>query len=117
MIPSIWTTRGSWTLPYYLLGAGIAAMVGWISNRFGWPYAFAVLPVVYYCYQRTYSYCASNDPRVHFGLGANTKIERLTVAWLGGEEEVFGPFTAGQSYSIRQGEGSVEASAKIPGAY
>ncbi|RLE25753.1 MAG: hypothetical protein DRJ65_07030 [Acidobacteria bacterium] len=65
--------------------------------------------------QRTYSYCASNDPRVHFGLGANTKIERLTVAWMGGEEEVFGPFTAGQSYNIRRGEGSGEVPAEIPG--
>ncbi|MCX6368259.1 MAG: ASPIC/UnbV domain-containing protein [Armatimonadetes bacterium] len=31
------------------------------------------------------SYMSSSDARVHFGLGAATKIERLTVRWPSGQ--------------------------------
>jgi hypothetical protein len=31
--------------------------------------------------QPAYSYCSSNDPRVHFGLGAIDRVDRLLVAW------------------------------------
>ena len=40
--------------------------------------------------QRTTSYCASNDPRVHFGLGDLDAVDRVTVTWIGGGEEEFG---------------------------
>jgi len=32
------------------------------------------------------SYLSSEDPRVHFGLGAATTVRRLVVRWPGGEE-------------------------------
>ena len=62
--------------------------------------------------QRAYSYCASNDPRVHFGLGELGRVEKITVRWPGGPaepagraEEVFGPFDANQIVELRKGAG------------
>ena len=34
------------------------------------------------------SYFSSNDPRIHFGLGSCTKVERLTIQWPGGRRQV-----------------------------
>jgi hypothetical protein len=31
--------------------------------------------------QPAYSYCASSDPRVHFGLGSIDRVERIRVIW------------------------------------
>ncbi|MCZ6817446.1 MAG: CRTAC1 family protein, partial [Planctomycetota bacterium] len=45
--------------------------------------------------QTAYSYCASNDPRVHFGLGADLRVDHARVTWLGGQKESFGGFEAG----------------------
>jgi hypothetical protein len=39
--------------------------------------------------QPGYSYCASNDPRVHVGLGDVTTVDRITVVWPGGAEQTF----------------------------
>ena len=35
------------------------------------------------------SYASSSDPRVHFGLGAATKIEKLEIHWPSGAVEEF----------------------------
>jgi diguanylate cyclase (GGDEF)-like protein len=50
-VVEVWHERGFWTLPSQFLGAGMAALFGWLSSGVGWPYAFATLPVFYYCYQ------------------------------------------------------------------
>ena len=42
-----------------------------------------------------YSYLASNDARVHVGLGAARRIEAVRVRWVDGGEERFGPFDVG----------------------
>ena len=34
-----------------------------------------------------YSYCAASDPRVHLGLGSNTKVDSLEVEWPDGTKE------------------------------
>ena len=52
------------------------------------------------------SYLSSNDPRVHFGLGSATEIKDVVVTWPGGLRERFGDFPAGQTTSLRQGEGA-----------
>jgi hypothetical protein len=54
---------------------------------------------------RSGSYLASHDPRVHFGLGPARSVDRVTVRWLGGADEAFGPFETGQTADIRQGTG------------
>jgi hypothetical protein len=33
-------------------------------------------------------YLSSDDPRVHFGLGAAGKIDKVTVTWPGGGKQV-----------------------------
>lgn len=55
--------------------------------------------------QISYSYCASNDPRVHFGLGDATTIDDVTVRWSFDRTESFGPFVAGKTYELVQGRG------------
>jgi hypothetical protein len=50
-------------------------------------------------------YCASNDPRVHLGLGDTERVDAVTVHWPEGEKESFGPFAAGKTYDLRRGKG------------
>lgn len=43
-----------------------------------------------------YSYCSSNDPRVHFGLGNISRVDKVVVTWVDGSTTRFGPFAADQ---------------------
>jgi hypothetical protein len=52
-----------------------------------------------------YSYLASNDPRVHVGLGQATKVDAVSVRWLDGTRELFGPFDADRIVELRRGSG------------
>jgi enediyne biosynthesis protein E4 len=52
-----------------------------------------------------YSYLASNDPRVHVGLGAATRVDEISVRWPSGAREIFGPFDADRVVTIRKGSG------------
>ena len=58
------------------------------------------------------SYLSSSDPRVHFGLGAETHARNVTVRWSGpgGEQgrsvEAFGDFAAGQIVELQRGAGT-----------
>jgi hypothetical protein len=54
--------------------------------------------------QRAYSFLSSHEPQVHFGLNREPQVNRVTVCWVGGESESFGPFHAGQTYELRQGQ-------------
>ncbi len=54
---------------------------------------------------RAYSYLASNDPRVHFGLGQNQKIKSLEILWPDGEQERFSPTEIDQVVTLNQGLG------------
>ncbi len=49
-----------------------------------------------------YSYLASNDPRVHVGLGAESTIKSITVRWPDGRSDVHGPFAADRVLSLRR---------------
>ncbi|MDE0037391.1 MAG: CRTAC1 family protein [Gammaproteobacteria bacterium] len=55
--------------------------------------------------QPSASYLASNDPRVHFGIGNESQLHNVVVRWPGGSEEAFGDFVPGV-HQLRQGEGS-----------
>jgi len=57
--------------------------------------------------QRTYSYQASNDPRVHFGLGQREDVAGVEVYWPGGTAEMFGPFASNAVYLLQKGKGLV----------
>lgn len=54
--------------------------------------------------QTAYSFGASNDPRVHFGVGEQTEIQRVTVTWSDGKTETFGPFESNTLNTIRRGD-------------
>ena len=52
-----------------------------------------------------YSYLASNDPRVHIGLGQNTTAHDVTVRWPDGVTESFGDMPADRISVLRRGGG------------
>jgi hypothetical protein len=56
---------------------------------------------------RAYSYLASNDPRVHFGLGKAQKVDSLEIIWPSGspKKEKFEIPTIDTTLVIHQGEG------------
>ncbi|MEE9294199.1 MAG: CRTAC1 family protein [Phycisphaerae bacterium] len=49
-----------------------------------------------------YSYCASNDPRVHFGLGTVSRVDGVEVRWVDGTVQRFGSFTADQIVELKR---------------
>jgi hypothetical protein len=49
-----------------------------------------------------YSYLAANDARVHVGLGSAAKVESITVRWVDGAEQRFGPFDADRIVELRR---------------
>jgi len=52
-----------------------------------------------------YSYLASNDPRVHFGLGDDAREVSVRVRWSDGREEAFGPFAVDRVHRLERGHG------------
>jgi hypothetical protein len=54
------------------------------------------------------SYLSSNDHRLHFGLGAAIKIDRIEVEWPSGQKEAIDSVPAGKMLTIREGEGVIE---------
>ena len=51
------------------------------------------------------SYCSSNDPRVHFGLGKEKVAAGVAVLWADGTRELFGDRPAEQFHVLRKGSG------------
>jgi len=51
------------------------------------------------------SYLSSNDPRLHFGLGAHATMDHVEVTWLGGKTETFVGLAADTIYTITEGKG------------
>jgi hypothetical protein len=54
--------------------------------------------------QRGYSYCASNDPRVHFGLNDATECHVL-IRWPNGKLESFGQLATRTTHELAEGSG------------
>jgi hypothetical protein len=52
-----------------------------------------------------YSYLASNDPRVHVGLGQEALVRNVTVRWPDGARERFGDMPADRIAVLRRGSG------------
>ena len=54
-----------------------------------------------------YSYCAASDPRVHLGLGDETRLTAdVRVIWADRSEELFrGPFAGDKVHELRRGSG------------
>ena len=52
-----------------------------------------------------YSYLASNDPRVHVGLGKDTSVRDVSVRWPDGKNEKFGDVAPDRIIVLRRGAG------------
>jgi hypothetical protein len=57
------------------------------------------------------SYLAQNDLRLHFGLGAQTTVDRIEIRWPAGKTETAQNVAANQIVTVREGAGVV---ARIP---
>jgi hypothetical protein len=62
----------------------------------------------------TQSYLCSNDPRVHVGLGSNTRVDAIDVIWPDGREERFDGVAADQIITLRKGSGQRAAPSTPP---
>ncbi|HZR59002.1 MAG TPA: CRTAC1 family protein [Terriglobales bacterium] len=51
------------------------------------------------------SYISQNDPRLHFGLGAETKMDEVEIKWPSGKTETLRGLTADFIYTIVEGGG------------
>ena len=79
--------------------------VGVISNRDGIGTRIAVTTDGHTQIQEVNpaaSYLSSHDPRCHFGLGANTTIDKLEVRWQSGVVQVFKDLPANQEHVISE---------------
>jgi hypothetical protein len=52
---------------------------------------------------------SQNDLRLHFGLGAAAKIERVEIRWPSGKLDTLTDLPADQFYSVLEGTGVVPA--------
>jgi hypothetical protein len=59
-----------------------------------------------------YSYCSSNDPRGHFGLGPHERYDAIEVLWPDGRAETFRGGLADRAIELRQGEGTPQPRAE-----
>jgi hypothetical protein len=50
------------------------------------------------------SYQSAGDPRLHFGLGASKRIERLEVRWPSGQIDRYEDLAANRAYRLREGD-------------
>ena len=55
------------------------------------------------------SYLSQNDLRLHFGLGAATKIDSVEIRWPSGKVETLTNLAADHFYSVLEGQGIVPA--------
>ena len=59
------------------------------------------------------SYISQNDPRLHFGLGAETKLNEVEIRWPSGQVEVLRDVPADFIYSVVEGHG-IEGKTPLP---
>src|SRR5271163_2265512 len=73
-----------WSFPYYLVGAGIAGVIGWFDNAFNWETSLLVVPVIYLIYRSYGLYLGKlDDEKRHVEEMANLHlrtIEALALA-------------------------------------
>src|SRR4051794_40383366 len=55
-LQKIWVDCYSWAFPYYLVGAGVAALIGWLNRQYQWQSSLLVLPVIYLIYRSYHLY-------------------------------------------------------------
>jgi hypothetical protein len=53
------------------------------------------------------SFESASDPRLHFGLGAATRVDSITIHWPSGKVETLGPQSVDQELVVREGSGAI----------
>jgi enediyne biosynthesis protein E4 len=61
------------------------------------------------------SYISHNDLRLHFGVGAAAKVERVVVLWPSGRKEAFENLKANQVVVLEEGKGTLLTQETGPG--
>jgi len=51
------------------------------------------------------SYCSAQDPRIYFGLGKRTTVDRLEILWPSGEKQVLEHIAPDQIITVEEGKG------------
>jgi len=47
----IWSNCYFWSFPYYLVGAAVVGLVGFVNRRIGWQTSLLILPIIYWVYR------------------------------------------------------------------
>ena len=55
------------------------------------------------------SYLSQNDLRLHFGLGAHQRVDRVEITWPGGAKEELTNLPADKFYFVREGAGAIRS--------
>src|ERR1700693_2272636 len=80
----IWVECYFWSFPYYLVGAGLAGVVGWLNGKFGWQASLLIVPVIYLFYRSYRLYLGKlEDEKRHVEEMSNLHlrtIEALALA-------------------------------------
>lgn len=95
----------------------ILALRGRRSNRFGvgatvWLESAGGVQVRQLVLARGYN--SSSEPVLHFGLGDDSKIDRLTVAWPGGERQVFAGLPVDRRFTVTEPAATGRATLDVP---
>lgn len=53
------------------------------------------------------SYMSASDPRIHFGLGGQTKVDSLVITWPSGQVDKLTNLAADQILAVKEGTGAV----------
>src|ERR1700722_314672 len=73
-----------WSFPYYLVGAGIAGVIGWFTRTFYWETSLLLVPAIYVIYRSYRLYLGKlDDEKRHFAEMASLHLrpsEALAVA-------------------------------------
>ncbi|HKE31040.1 MAG TPA: HD domain-containing phosphohydrolase [Candidatus Angelobacter sp.] len=80
----VWSACYFWSLPYYLVGAAVAGLVGWINQRVAWQTTLLALPamfVIYRSYRLYVSKLQTEKSHVEEMAGLHLRtIEALALA-------------------------------------
>jgi hypothetical protein len=83
-------------------------LIGTKSNRDGIGAALKITAGKLISYDQAkggMSYCSGQDPRIHFGLGSNTKVDIIEITWPSGAHEILRDIQANQLITIQEGKG------------
>jgi hypothetical protein len=85
--------------------------IGTKSNRDGYGARIEITADGSTCYAEVRagsSFESSSDPRVHFGLGAATKVDSIVIHWPSGQVDKLGPEAVDRELVVREGSGVTE---------